>query len=498
MLRVRKGKGIRLKMKKKIAKILSLALVLALSITSLTFAAVTLPSDVEQSEDSHLKQAVTGLMEAGAVTGDTDGLFHPEQNLTRAQVCKMIVTLTEPIALNGTPTQPIKNSFTDLTGYGWAAPYIAYAADNGIALGYGDGTFKPGANVTVAELVTFAVRACGYDDQALGGTWPLNYLKKAEEMKLFTAPADAAYVTEDKTPAEMPEQMQQQKADKRLAAIVIYNAMDRIVKDAAEEQPQGTDKDKAKNVPDTAAMTFVTASFNDAMTTYNGKTLAKDATIYNYGFKKDYNKEMEFSKKAGDYRLTTVDKYKLVKTPAWYKLENGKITEMVVPGDTGFSGYIYCVIQDTGARALNADGESVAVIETLTAMKNIEWLAKKGLVIPAIAADDGQVYELRAVDGVITNIATTDEKKGKQFEELSGTEWAEVLEKDGDMIKIKKSDDSEAWVILKSNAAIYKLNDKSDEYETSRLSQVKAGAEVRLYDISDDKEPMADIIVINK
>lgn len=486
-------------MKKQVARILSLALVVALSVTSFAFAAVTLPSDVEQKWgwDTYLKQALTGLMEAGAVTGDADGLFHPEQNLTRAQVCKMIVTLAEPIALNGTPTQTVKDSFSDLTGYSWAAPYITYAAENGIALGYADGTFKPGANVTVAELVTFAVRACGYDDKAIGGTWPQNYLQKAEEMKLFTEPADAGAATENYTPAEMPDRMQTQKADKRIAAIVIYNAMDKIKKDVATEQPQGTDQDKATTVPDTASMTYATAKFNDTMTTYDGKTIAKDVAVYNYGFKKDYSKDMTFSAKAADYLLTTIDKYKLVTTPAWYKIENDKITQIVVPADTGFTGYIYCVLNSKAATAVNADGDKVQVFDTLTAMKAIKWLGDKGLDLTAIGGDlfDGQVYELKAVNGQITNVAVQAGSKGKQFEELSGTAWATVLEKDGDMVKITKGG-ADVWISLAENAAVYKLDNSGKEYETSRISQVKKDAKVRLYDISPDDEPNADIIVI--
>ncbi len=484
-------------MKKQIAKILSLALVAALSLTSFAFASVTLPSDVQQGEDKALQQAVTGLMETGAITGDTDGLFHPEQSLTRAQVCKILVTLAEPIALNGTPTQTVKSNFSDLRGYSWAAPYIAYAAENNIALGYGNGTFKPGADVTVAELVTFTIRACGYSDKDLGGTWPQNYMQKAEDLKLFSAPIDAAYATDEEMPA------QKQKADKRIAAIVIANAMDKVKKDVAEEQPQGTDKDKAKTVPDTASMTYATGKFNDTMTTYAGKAISSDAVIYTYGFKKDYAKDMSFSSKATDYTLTTIDKYKLVTTPAWYKIENGKITQIVVPADTGFTGRIYCVVNGTTANAVNAAGDKVAVIDTLTAMKSIKWLGDKKLNITGIfsGAAGGQVYELKAVDGEITNVATPANKTGKIFAELGpdNGNWVKVLEKDGDMVKIAKVADGSGavWVSLASNAAVYKLDNSGKEYDTSRLSQVKKDALVRLYDISDDDEPTADIVVIS-
>ena len=478
-------------MKKKIIKILALSMAAALAVTSAAFAAVTLPSDVAGSQNENLKKAVEGLMEAGAVTGDEDGLFHPEQKLTRAQVCKMIVTLAEPIALHGTPTRPVEENFSDMSGYSWAKSYVSYAADNGIAKGYGDNKFKPGNNVTIAELATFTLRACGYTDEQLGGTWPQNYIDKAQELKLFTEQADTGISYN--TAAELSKT----EATKAQAATVIYNAMDKIKRDTAESQPQGTYNDRAGEAPSVASMVYATGKFNDSMTTYDGKELAKDVAVYSYGEKKDYSRDMKLPSSTNEYRMTTVLKYKGVSTPAWYKLESGKITEIIVPADTGFTGKIYCVINSANARTLNANGDSVKGIETLTAMSEITWFAKKDLIrLSSTEFLNGQVYELTARDGEITNVATTTGYKGKKFEELSGNAWATVLDKSDGLVKIKKTDTTEIWVDINDSASVYKLNDKSNGYETGRLSQVKKGAEVRLYDISDNDENLADIVVI--
>ena len=137
-------------MKKNAFKIIAPVLALTMAASSFAYASGTnaqVPSDVAGTS---AETAVAALMETGAISGDTDGLFHPEANLTRAQVCKMLVTLIDPpkSVLTGTATQSAASSgFTDLAGASWAKSYIDYAAVNNIAMGYGDKTFKPSGNV---------------------------------------------------------------------------------------------------------------------------------------------------------------------------------------------------------------------------------------------------------------------------------------------------------------------------------------------------------------
>ena len=132
--------------------------------TGLAFAA-TIPSDVTGNV---YEGAITALMEKGIITGDTDGKFHPDSRLTRAQACIMVVKAMSPPAAEvmGTPTQAIKSDFPDMSGYGWAEGYIGYAVKKGIVNGYPDGTFKPGdlvVNATEPKKLTNH-RASGSDD----------------------------------------------------------------------------------------------------------------------------------------------------------------------------------------------------------------------------------------------------------------------------------------------------------------------------------------------
>lgn len=488
-------------MKTKTTRILALVICITLFAATAAFAA-ELPKDIT---DERLAEAVNMLMDAGAVTGDVDGLFHPDANLTRAQVCSIIVKLINPPAaeLLDTPTVSVPaGNFTDLSGYGWAAPYINYSANNSIAKGYNDGTFKPGNNVTFAELVTFTVRACGFTDSDLTGEWPANYLEKAEELKLFTEPADMGMVTETgATPADMAEQMQQLPATKAQAAMLIYNAS-QYIKEANPviDQPQGTEKDKADGMPDVSGFIFGNGAFDSDMASYSGKAIASNVIIYVYGDKSEYKSDMTFGKAASDYRLSTVNKYKSVKTPAFYKLENGKITEMIVPADVGFTGRIYCVINDASVNMLNFENEKVTGIETLTAAREILWPAQKNLTgIPAKTGDgylNGNVYELTARNGEIRQISKAGDPgiSGRKFDELTNG-YETVTARETGLVQLT----SGVWYEIKDNAAVYTIDKvKQEEYETGTLNSIKKNVEVRLYDISDDDEASADIIIVRK
>ncbi len=472
-------------MKKQLLKTISLALVLTLTATTGIFAAV--PADVKGQS---YEEAVSVLVEKGIITGDTDGNFHPDAELTRAQACVIIVkSMNAPaIEVIGTATQPVvKSGFKDMSGYGWAEGYIKYAVDNNVVKGYPDGTFKPGSKVTMNELITMVLRAADFTDETLGGTWPSNYIDKATELNLLKG-----------IPSPMPN-----LATKWMAAQVDFNALDRIA--AANPEPpapsQGTDKDQAKDIPDTSAMKFTSGSFNETMTSYAGKEIAKDAVIYTYGKSKDYSSAMTFSKKASDYRLDTVYKFKNVKTPAFVALKNDKITAMVLPMDVGFSGKVYGVINGI-ISTLNGDGEKVQAFETLVATREITWLGQKGLSdIPSSTGANGYlngtVYEISMSDGIIKSVAvsTDGDKRTDTFEELSGTAFTRVVSFEDNIIELVGGN----MINVKANASVYVFDRNEDPvYKRGSLFSIYEGVQIRAYDVLDDDKEEADIIVVMK
>lgn len=468
-------------MKSKLTKIIVIALTLLLSAGS-AFAAA--PGDVQGKS---YEAAVSALMDKGIITGDTSGNFNPDSVLTRAQACIIIVkSMNAPAAeVAGTATQPsAKSGFSDMNGYAWADGYVAYAVKHGVTKGYPDGTFKPGSTVTMNELLTMVLRAAAYTDDTLVGTWPDNYLTKAKELELLKG-----------TPDTMPLH-----ATKWIAAQVDFNALAAIEKANPKQEEESVSQTTPAGVPDTAAMAYVTGSFSADMSTFNGKAISGDAKIYTYGKKASFSSTMAFSKKAADYRLDTVYKYKNTETPAFYQLENGKIVSMVVPKDVGFSGLAYVVVNGT-FKTTNAKDEAVTGLTTLTAGKEVKWLCEKGLSsIPTKTAPNsflgGTLYELKVTNGTVTGICkTSDPYRGKVFSELSGSDFAVITDYSDHVAELESGNLAE----IKDNATVYVIEERDQtEYKVGKQSDIKKGNKVRIFDMSDDDENSGDIIVVLK
>lgn len=464
---------------KKRLRVLAMALSLVMTVSTAAFAAEK-PADIE---GNIYEDAITALFENGVVTGDVDGSFYPESNLTRAQACIMIVKAIDPQSdlVNGTATQGVQSvtDFSDMTGYAWVANYVNYAVQQGIVKGYPDGTFKPGANVTTNEMLTMVLRASGYTDDKIEGVWPTAHIEKANQIGLM-----------DKMEENYPE-----TATKGMAAQMISNQLKELQSMAptVEDKPQGTDKDTASKVPYTEEMTFAKGSFNSDMTAFAGKKISKNVEIYTYGLEKEYSSSMEMSNSTQDYTENNVFMYKSAKTPAWYEISSGEITKMIIPKDVGFTGYVYGVINSIG-RGINADGDAATNFETLTATKKVTWIGKTGLsydVYTENTQGDGTVYELKVVDGTVTNVADIDNAKGKFFNEFTSGAWSEIEKVNNRNVRI-----SNDIFEVKENASIYVWDEDKEIYKVGRLSSIKEGKQIRAFDVSDDDTKSADVVVV--
>ena len=105
--------------------------------------------------DAYYYEAVKWAAEKGITGGVGNGLFAPNQPCTRAQ----IVTFLWRAA--GSPTPKNMSSFTDVPADAFYAKAVAWAVENGITGGTGDGKFSPDATCSRAQAVTFLYRAAG-------------------------------------------------------------------------------------------------------------------------------------------------------------------------------------------------------------------------------------------------------------------------------------------------------------------------------------------------
>ena len=110
---------------------------------------------VDVKADNYFYDAVKWAAEKGITSGTDATHFGPNAVCTRAQ----IVTFLWRTA--GSPEPKSTGSFADVPTDSYYAKAVAWAVENGITGGTGDGKFSPDATCTRAQAVTFLYRASG-------------------------------------------------------------------------------------------------------------------------------------------------------------------------------------------------------------------------------------------------------------------------------------------------------------------------------------------------
>ena len=143
-------------------------------------------SDQDKIENTEAVNMCTALNILG---GYEDGSFHPERNIKRSEITKMIcVALNggkEPnVSTNVTPT------FNDVRGTNaaWAEGYIESCVTQGIISGVGGGRFSPNGNVTGSQLAKMLLVSLGYNANTegfVGNAWATNVNVIASQKGLY-------------------------------------------------------------------------------------------------------------------------------------------------------------------------------------------------------------------------------------------------------------------------------------------------------------------------
>ena len=158
-------------------------------------------SDQDQIENTEAVDACSAL---NIIGGYEDGSFHPERNIKRSEITKMIC-----VALNGGQEPNVSTNavptFTDVRGTAdaWAEGYIESCVAQGIVSGVGGGRFSPAGNVTGAQLAKMLLVALGYNSDNEGFTgnaWETNVNVRAAQKDLYDGLEDmdtSAAITRD-------------------------------------------------------------------------------------------------------------------------------------------------------------------------------------------------------------------------------------------------------------------------------------------------------------
>lgn len=109
------------------------------------------------------------VIEEGLMNGVSATSFAPDGELTRGMLVTILYRMADkPAAASG-------GVFTDTDSGAWYADAVAWASENKIATGYGDGRFGPDDPITRQELAAILWRFAqyrGYDVRANGTVMP--------------------------------------------------------------------------------------------------------------------------------------------------------------------------------------------------------------------------------------------------------------------------------------------------------------------------------------
>ncbi|WNS43166.1 S-layer homology domain-containing protein [Paenibacillus sp. MMS20-IR301] len=138
---------------------------------------------------------IAKAVKLGIINGYEDNSFKPDAPVTRAEFAAMIGR-----AFGLTPVTAA--GFKD-TGTNWAAGYIGALTDKGIVTGYADGSFKPNAKISRAEMVAIIARVLDLDALASGSSagfkdvgsdnWAAEAIGKASAAGLVQGLAGSAF-----------------------------------------------------------------------------------------------------------------------------------------------------------------------------------------------------------------------------------------------------------------------------------------------------------------
>ena len=112
--------------------------------------------------------------EKGYFNGTGDGIFEPYTNVTRG----MLVTVLG--RLEGISEEPTDTVYTDVDSDAYYAAHIAWATENGIVDGYGNGLFGPEDLVTREQMAKMTANYLSYKTGVTAGDASLAYTDSAD------------------------------------------------------------------------------------------------------------------------------------------------------------------------------------------------------------------------------------------------------------------------------------------------------------------------------
>jgi hypothetical protein len=170
---------------KNLKKVLAMVLVVAMVASfAVTASAKTFQDDASINADYAL--AVDALTGMEVISGYTDDTFRPTNDITRAEVAKMVAyVMNSGVDAPTSYASAAATAFTDVLSTEWYAAGVGYVVTKGIVDGFTDGTFRPTDNVTGVQTAKMLLVGLGFDGTYTGAGWDLNVISDGSDAGLF-------------------------------------------------------------------------------------------------------------------------------------------------------------------------------------------------------------------------------------------------------------------------------------------------------------------------
>ena len=348
-------------------------------------------SDQDQIENTEAVDACSAL---NIIGGYEDGSFHPERNIKRSEITKMIC-----VALNGGQEPNVGTNevptFTDVRGTAdaWAEGYIESCVAQGIVSGVGGGRFSPAGNVTGSQLAKMLLVCLGYNSDNEGFTgnaWETNVNVRAAQKGLYAGLSNmdtSAAVTRDQAAQMVWNALNAYEVEYKTTIVTDENG-NLVTQVTVQDKVVGSNNDK---------ITLLKDKYNawvnvGTLTEIDGSSLtitmsASDKSVSD--FVEDGKDTVTFSKVGVDYSSLMGQKVKVM-------FKDGKTNEVLGVYATD-DNTIYTV----NANAVEADGTTKIKFNGTT--YNVELKGADN------ATTSGTDALLTYIDGTAANGYTTAE-----------------------------------------------------------------------------------------
>ena len=138
---------------------------------------------VDVADGDWFREAVAYVFSKDLMVGVTDTQFSPYADSTRGMVALILMRLA-----NGEAVEDAL-SFNDVASSDWFAEAAAWAAENGVFLGYDDGSFRGGVAITREQLAAVLYRYAQLKELDVSDAAELSAFVDADSVSEYAAPA---------------------------------------------------------------------------------------------------------------------------------------------------------------------------------------------------------------------------------------------------------------------------------------------------------------------